>query len=81
MLFFENGLIFCLLVIIMLTVLSEKSWCFVNKELRSLQTAVRYFVAFWKSEIRRPRRDREERERERERARDPVAIVAKIGKD
>ena len=36
---------------------------------------------FWKSEIRRPRRDREERERERERARDPVAIVAKIGKD
>ena len=46
-----------------------------------MQTAVRYFVAFCKSEIRRPRRDREERERERERARDPVAIVAKIGKD
>ena len=37
----------------------------------------RYFVAFWKSEVHRPRRDREERER----ARDPVAIVAKIGKD
>ena len=34
-------------------------------------------LRFWKSEIRRPRRDREERER----ARDPVAIVAKIGLD
>ena len=32
---------------------------------------------FWKSEIRRPRRDREERERERERARDPVATLRK----
>ena len=48
--------------------------------LRSLQTAVRYFVAFWKSEFRRPRRDREERERERERARDPVATLRKSEK-
>ena len=50
-------------------------------ELRYLRTELRFFDAFWKSEIRRPRKDREEREREREKARDPVAIVAKIGKD
>ena len=39
-------------------------------QIKGICRLLRYFVAFWKSEIRRPRRDREERERERERGRE-----------